>query len=246
MAALIETWTVDGHSQLRDDYLYFRLEGKASFDATTAAWAQYGNNGGSYRDITFNGPGLADAPMLALSSAAGTWAKLIASTGSSLTYRITRTSAQIVNMWLFSARRPPNDSGLVCFYADDGGCIFNSDYPIARPLGTYSNDGYSGISIAGRTLAHVPQKQETASYNIYQSQGLGSCSFNGQASYQITNTTGWSERQVAASNGSLSAANITSIIGPVNYQCMQTNQPPVGSSYSSAIWSSLIIDVTGM
>ncbi|WP_395391544.1 hypothetical protein WBP07_12855 [Novosphingobium sp. BL-8A] len=246
MAAGFICYTDDGHLQITDKQVYFRLEAKASFDATTTGWSQYGNQGGSYRDIIFNGPSLTDAPMLALSSSAGTWAKLIASSTGSLTYRITRKSAAVVDMYLFSARRPPATGGCFRLFDDNGVCIVNDAYPIARPLGMVNASGYSGISLSGRKAAHVPQKQETSSYNIYTSQGLGSCTFNGQPAYQITNTTGWSEGQCIATTGSASGTNLTSVVGPVNYQCMQTNQPPLGSSYSSAEWSSLIIDVTGL
>jgi hypothetical protein len=244
MAALIEVYSGDDHLQLSDEQIYFRLEGKVELDASTAGWAQYGN--GSFRDVTFTGPSAADWPMLALSSDAGTWAKLIASSAGSLTYRITRTAAQAVTLFLFSARRPPDDVGELIIYADYPVVAFNSSYPVARPLGTYSATGYKGVPIAGRRLAHVPQKQETASFNLFQNQGLGTCTFNGQPAYNITNRTGWAERQVVAGNAALGNLNISVDVGPVQYMCSQFNQTPQGASYGSGGWSSLILDVTGL
>lgn len=245
MAALIETWTDDGHLQITDDQIYFILEQKVSFDGSNTGWGQYGNSGGTSRDVTFSGITLADAPMVAINSEAVTWARLISSTPTSLTYRISRGSSLAVNIFLFSKRRPPNDSGLVCLYADDGGCIFNSDFKVARPLGNYTQAGYSGIPIAGRTLAHVPQKLETANFNLFQNQGLGSCTINGNAAYQVTNTTGWSEVHVRAGVGVLDRNVVSSQIGPIQYACVaSTSGVPLGQSYSSSGWGSLILDVT--
>ncbi len=246
MAAGFRCLTDDGYLQITDSQIYFRQEGKASLDASTSGWGQYGNQGGSFRDVTFTGPSLSDAPMLALSSAAGTWAKLIASSAGSLTYRITRTGAQVVDMYLFSARRPPATGGEFRLYDDSGNCIVNNAYPIARPIGMLTRDGYSGVSVAGRKCAHVPLKQETATYNLYQSNGLGSCTFNGQPAYQITNTTGWIEGQVIATTGQVAGQTLRSVIGPVNYQCMQSNSPPIGSNFASVEWQAMILDVTGM
>lgn len=246
MVAGFRCYTADGVLQLTDNQVYFRLEGSQSLPGSASGWSQYGNQGGSYRDVTFSGIDSNAAHMLALSSAASTWCKVMSTTATTITYRITRTSGQVVDLYLFSSRRPPKSGGQFRLYHDDGGCLVNNAYPIVRPMGVITRNGYSGVSVAGRKCAHVPQKQGTATYNIYQSQGLGSCTFNGRPAYQITNTTGWSETHCIATTGQVQGFDLTSVIGPVAYQCMENNAPPTGQTFSSIEWSCLIIDVTGM
>ncbi len=246
MPAGIEIYTADNHLQLTDNNIYFRLEQKVVLDNT--GWAQYGNNG-SYRDVTFTGPGSGDAPMLALASQAATWHRQISSTSTSVTYRVYRTSAggYSVTCYLFSKRPPPDSNMPFCIFNDAGQCVFNANYPPARPIGTFSAGTYTGLDRTGRSLAFVPQKRAASQYILWTYGGAGSCQLPGGINgYQAYQQTGWSETALNCWGEAISWANFATQVGPIPHSCAgSSNQYGPGSGSETQGYSALILDVTG-
>lgn len=244
MAAGLEVVTPDGHLQLTTDLLYFRFEGKTTLNNT--GWSQWGTTG-SYRDVTFNGPGANDAPMLALSCTAGVWATRIAATTTSVTFRVYRVSAggASVTCYLFSRRPPPDANAPFVLFNSAGNCVFNANYPPARPIGIYKDEVYTGLSRSGRDCAFVPQKRRTYRFNVFTKGGAGSCNpGGGLTGYQQYITTGWSETAIVCNGSTLSLTSIGSSVGPTPHSCTTTAVVPAANTGESPGYSCLILDVT--
>ncbi|GFE73443.1 hypothetical protein NTCA1_10920 [Novosphingobium sp. TCA1] len=249
MTAGMETITPDGRGQLTTDMVFFRLEQTVQLPAGSG-WSQYGNNSGQ-RDVFIAGLTIADAPMPALTSAGGSWAEIVSTSGGGITYRVYSVGPSDVTLLVFSQRRPPVSAHMAgCeLYKPDGSIVFSSDYPIARPLGILSNTGYSGVSLAGRSVAHVPQKQEANSAVNYTYTGQGSCQIGPYQGYQVYQRNQWSRTSVVASGSTAAAGgNFYSDSGTIQYMCASS---PSGVPLSQQIgslggWRSLILDITNL
>lgn len=247
----LEVFLPDGSIKLtnEDPILSLRDSGVIS---DSAGWSQEGTNSG-YFDVTVYGIQISSAPMIAVrsSSSIGTWAHIQGSSTGAVTFRIYRTGSGSVEWFVFSPPEPaylhpptnPSNSGLE-LYNSSNQLVFASETPVARPIGIYSNSGYSGLSLSGRTLAHAPIKQRTYSYTNYTHAGLGSCNIGGQQGYQQYSETGWSRTAISVSGSSVNTANRFSQFGPVPTSCSLSQPSTPSFSRISPEFSSLILDVS--
>lgn len=249
MPAGFQSWTDGNIAQITDTDIFFTLSAKGS--SAGVSWIQEGNNSGYY-DLVFSGYSLSDAPMLALSGASGSWHTMISATPSSLTFRIFSVLIGTVTHYLFTNRRPSTNaskSGLEV-YNSSGQVVYASDTLIARPMGVFSGDlfgssSYSGQSIAGRDIAHVPIKQGTYSFSNDDYGNLGSCTVPGGLSgYSLTTTTGFQRSAIATSTGSISSVPRSSQVTIGNIYCAPSFIPDRSNSNSALSYQSLILDVT--
>ncbi|QSX32631.1 hypothetical protein JYB87_12820 [Shewanella avicenniae] len=230
-------------TQITNEDVYFSLFSKGIL-TNQLSWAQEGNNSSVY-ELTINGVTADDEPMLALRCAGGTWAELASSTPNSVKYLIYRVGTADVLWYLFTAKSPAAITDGLELYDIDGNVIFNSGHPIARPLGTFSNDGYSGLDLTGRTLAHVPMKMGATAYRFFTHGSLGSCMSGGAyPGYQTYQTEGWQRSAIAINNQTIAMEAREQRLGPYPYACL-LNPPLTGmNNFQSLDYSSLILDVT--
>jgi hypothetical protein len=257
MPAGIEMNTPDGRVQLLTGQIYFRLEQKIEIPAGSAGWGQFGNNSGQ-RDVFVAGLTPSDIPMLALASPSYTWADIVSTANGGITWRIyaTGTSSNPITLYVFSQRRPPVSEHMAGaeLFAPDGSIVWSSDYPICRPLGRLANPSpgtYTGVSLSGRSVAHVPQKQEVTSAASYTSGGLGSCYYSSNIQgYQVFRRDQWARLGVAAWGSSVSGSGNAFFqdSGSYQYACVpsQASIPATQQIGTTGGWSSLIIDVTNI
>lgn len=239
------TYNGENSIQLTDEGVFFSLVTKGVVtDADD--WVQEGSTSVSLQ-VTFNGVSRDHLPLMALHSSRSTWATLTSSTATSVTYTIFATGSGSVEYFLFTSRPPPaNPSrcGLELYNAA-GVRVFASDYPPMRPLGTLDNDGYEGLALSGRKLAHVPVIMESYSFLEISSGGLGTCQISGTttAGYQLRRREGWRRSAVRAGTGTVSYSPRTMNIGPYPYYCSTSPTNQINSTgYPN--FKSLIIDVT--
>jgi hypothetical protein len=254
MPAGMETTTPDGRVQLTTDMIYFRLEQKIDLPADSNGWAQFGTGSGQ-RDIFVAGLTVADGPLLALASQSFTWAEIVGTSGGGITWRVYRSGTNAVTLYVFSQRRPPVSAHMAgCeLYEYAGPIVYSSDYPIIRPLGMLTNPApgtYSGVSLAGRSVAHVPIKQEVTSAVSFTSAGIGSCYYSSVQGYQIYRRDQWSRGGVVAWGNSVSGSGNAFFqdSGTFQYQCVPSASAIPASQQVSSTggWRSMIIDVTNI
>lgn len=250
MPAGFETYTPDGRVQLLANMTYFRLEQR--IDLPTSGWGQFGNNSGQ-RDVFVAGLTMADAPMMALTATTHTWADIVSTANGGITWRVyaVNPSASTIVAIVFSQRRPPVSDHMAGaeFFMTDGTIAWSSDYPIARPLGVITQNGYSGVSVAGRHLAHVPQKQEVSTALSFTYAGLGSCRQGNTNGYQVYRRDQWARTGVTAWGGGTiyGASNaFYADSGNIQYTCALSPQSvPISQNIGSlGGWRSLVLDVT--
>lgn len=248
MTAGVEVIHDEGRVQLSHDFTYFNLFTKIVLSGT-GGWSQFGTTG-SYQDVTVSGIGMADVPMPALSSAAGTYCNRIASTGSSVTWRIYRVSSgnHPVTLYVFTVTAPvvSGYNGGLEIYGPDGVLRFSDSGKWCSILGVFENDVYTGKSRSGRSCAHVPQKQITSQYNLFTVGGLGSCvQPGGTAGYQVYQQSGWSRSVIVCNGDALSRTQVAMQTSTVPVQCSPSPVGPISTSSEAPGFRSMILDVTG-
>lgn len=245
MPAGFETSTPDGRLQLLTNQIYFRLEQKIEIPAGSGGWV------GNYRDVSTGGLGAGDIPLLAIASPAATWAEVV---GVGVWRVYTTSTLQPHVLYIFSQRRPPVSAHMsgAELYATDGSILWSSDYPIMRPLGVLSNPApgsYSGVSLAGRSVAHIPQKRETTYALTFTSAGIGSCYYSSVQGYQVYRRDQQAKTGVVAWGSSVSGSGsaFSEDTGQYQYMCAPSaSSIPLSQQISSVGWRSLIIDVTNI
>lgn len=256
MAFGFQTQTTDGWRQLLDSYIYFRLEQKLVLDES--GWEDTALVGAPElvrrRIIFINGLTMADRPQVAISCTTGTFATITAASGgvNITVYRIIRVSAATVTLYVMSKRPPPTTGFGLKLFNPAGTALFNLFVPIERPLGTYNNSGYAGVSLAGKQLAHIPQRFARGTIRSFRVGVLGSCTTTGTSgqpvqAYQSYYTDTTSCVFVACAGSSVSADGKT-LVGPEQpYLCSISNTGTPGDTGSQATnYRSLIIDVTNI
>lgn len=247
MTVGLEFNTDDGHLQLAVGMVFFRHIHTEVMLSGASGWAQFGSNG-SYKDLTLAGLTLADVPMIALSSTGGTWAKLISTSGG-LTWRIYRIGSVNVTVYVFNTTPVPTDPGygMILYDPSGSGVIrWSSEYRIANPIGTFDENGYTGLDRTGRQCAHVPQKQGTSQYLQFSKAGYGSCQIGSMLGYQFYQSTGWGRTAVVCSGSNLSALNLALQTSNIPYMCSPQPTLPASTASESPSFRSLILDVTGL
>ncbi|PZQ55256.1 MAG: hypothetical protein DI555_07850 [Novosphingobium pentaromativorans] len=255
MPAGIEMNTPDGRVQLLTSQIYFRLEQKIEIPAGSTGWQQFSNNSGQ-RDVFVAGLSPSDIPMLAIASPSFTWADVVSTANGGITWRIyaTSTGSNPITLYVFSQRRPPVSEHMAGaeLYAPDGSIVWSSDYPIARPLGILSNPApgtYSGVGLSGRSVAHVPQKQEVNSAISFTSAGEGSCRIGPYNGWQVYRRDQWSRTGVSAWGSLVSGSGTAFFQDSGSFQYMCASSPssiPLSQQISTVGWRSLILDVTNI
>lgn len=199
------------------------------------------------KTVFFPGVLMSDFPVVACSGDVGTFAQVSAASGgvNIRVSRMTNSPAIQVTIYLFS-KRPPPDPGMGYALYNNGQIVFSILTPIMKPVGTFDNNGYSGVDLTGRTCAHLPQLRSQSSSVLYQSGGLGSClGPQGQPQYQILSTSQWQAQMVKCNGSSVSVDTKSRSVGPIPYICTASPQAYTGSNQTSAPnYKSLIIDVT--
>lgn len=246
MPAGFQFWVedLDDVIQLADDEQFFSLFEKG-VETDAQSWSQEGNNSG-YRDVVISSFSTSDAPMMAVrSDSGGTWCSLIDTANGDLTYRIFRTGSGDVEWYLFAKKAPSlNASNLgLELWDENGNLVFASDMPPARPVGIYSDSGYSGLPLTGRKLAHAPMKEYRFSYRSITYAGIGSCQLGDGPAYQHYEETGWTRSAIAVGGSSVSESNRSTQFGPVPYACFNTPSP-ASFTNNSPPFRTLILDVT--
>ncbi len=254
----VEFYTPDGYRQLTDALRYWRLEQKSTLDAS--GWSSNGPWGGQgnlvvTRDLFVPGVAMSDFPTVALSSTNGTFATIApASGGVTVTvFRVNRANPGPVTVYVFSRRRPVDPGFGMAIYdgSGPGGIIFSAMTPIIRPVGSFDNDGYTGLSLAGRQCAHIPQRRGRTTTRTFSVGGLGSCTYSGSSG---TPTAGYQTRYrdredvwlVSCSGSSVAVDGIT--YNPTSEVPLTCNPGFVGTpppTYSQQPrYRSVVIDVT--
>lgn len=246
MLSGIEIIHNEGRTQLSHDFTYFNLYTKVEINGLIG-WSQYGTTG-SYQDVIISGISLADAPLAALSSAAGTYCEQINATSNSVTYRVYRKSSGNHSVWLyiFTVTASVISTEGLEIYDASGVLRFSANGKWCKIMGVYADGVYNGKSRTGRSCAHVPQKQMTSQYNIFTRGNLGSCTIGGGIQgYQVYQQTGWSRSVILCDGDLLSQDLISMQQGPFPVQCSTSSVIPSSSSSESPKYQSIIIDVTG-
>lgn len=249
MPAGFQSFTADNNvTQLTNDGIFFSLVTKGVLTGSES-WGQEGQNSATH-SMTISGATLADRPLLALhSTTRSTWATLTSSDSNSVTYTVAATNSGIIEWFLFSMKDPlpnPSKSGLE-LRRDNGTLCFASDFPPVLPLGIIDNDGYTGISVSGRKVAHIPIKESHYQFNNYTYAGVGSCLTGGQPGSLQYLHFGFARSSVTAGMGVIAAAwnGRNRSFGPTQTgACMFGPQQPQTNQSNQPIFKSLIIDVT--
>ncbi len=227
-------------TQITNEDVYFSLFRKGIV-TSQATWSQEGGNS-AYYDLTVTGVTMEDEPMLALRCTGGTWHEVISNAANSVTWRIYRTGGGDVLWYLFTAKSPEAITFGLELYDINGQVIFNSGHPIARPLGVFANGNYSGIDLAGRTLAHVPMKMSYYSYRLVTYRYP--VNMGGYDQYWVFQQTGWSRSAISINNQTIAEQFRSMNIGPIPTHYQMSMPLTVPNQSSSQEYASLILDVT--
>ncbi|MBB5709451.1 hypothetical protein [Sphingomonas xinjiangensis] len=256
MAFGFETYTPDGRRQLLDTYRYFRLETKQVLDESNWTQNEQLVSGGlsTCKVVFVPGISLADTPMVALSCESGTMARVSdVSGGINVTiHRISRTRKDTVTMYVFSTRRPPDPNYGMGLYDANGQILFSITTPIVKPLGTYENGTYTGVSMEGRTCAHVSQRWSNTVELVFSEGGFGSCSTTGTSGSIVQGYQSYRQDRTLlrlvkciGSTISVDQTNYTSSLSP--WICSTFPRGAQSSVYSiQPNYRSLVIDVTNI
>lgn len=245
MPAGFQSFTNDGVTQLTNDGIFFSLVNKGILTGSES-WGQEGQNSAQH-EMTISGVSKIDQPLLALhSTTRNTWSTLTADSANSVTFTVYATGSGIIEWFLFSLKDPqanPSRSGLE-LRRDDGTLCFASDFPPVLPMGVIDNNGYSGIPISDRKLAHISLTESYLRYRNVTYGGLGSCLQGGMQGYRETVQEGWGRSTVFAGMGEVGGSKsgrhrVTTYPGACNL-----SRPPQNNSLDQSVFKSLIVDVT--
>lgn len=245
--------TDTGIIQISDQEIHFSLMDRGTLPSSGWAPETGTSSGGASEqiDLIISGFSTADAPMLAISSARGTWAEIISSTSSGITYRIYRrvtSESPVVDWYFFSKKSPPASTGAAMIIRNESNqIVFSSNYPPARVLGIFNQDGYSGAPITGKKLAHIPVKQRSTGFLSVTFAGIGSCTMGGSVpGYQHYRAEGSGRSSVYATVGDVGFGGYRGFqTGALPVFCSPSQQPQ-SNSYDSLTYESIIIDVTNL
>lgn len=254
MTVAIETHTPDLNLQLTDTVPLFSLLAKGSVTPSSS----WGLENTPYvyatraTEITIPQGNQNTDAMLAVRSPNGAWAHLVEEGSNYVKYLICSVPGGApVEWYYFSIGEPPTNpsrSGIEIYGPGGSPRIFASDFPIARPLGMITQNGYQGISNSTAKVAIVPIKRAFSWYSETEATMYGCIPPGGGSA------TGYTQTREDFGESSLMMADIgTSSVdirffygdtGKMNMGCSWNFEGPRRDSQASQGWAALVLDVS--
>lgn len=235
MPAGLEVKNTWGDLQVFNDGLFLRLMTKLTF--TSGGWVTDERiTNAKYR--TFDVPAGLVAPLICIHSPnVGCWYDYTPILGPPSRHRIMAQNPQTgpIEVFIFDSTPPPpreSGAGLQLFRPGGGVLAFDSEVPVARPVGMLTSGTYNGDAVTGKKLAFSPIKRSTAGSAFEQN-------FGGPEWYADFY---WEYSMVRAGVGAIT----DSLLEIHQWQLVYNQQRGIDFTAASPARQSLIIDVTGL